>query len=248
MAGRRRRMKQGPRSPQATGAKQRAGLGAGVEPPGDAGTRWRASASWARHRRMLLWLIGTSGAWFLLDFCYYGNTISTPDILALINPHASLLHNTLLQLAIFAVFAVPGYIVAILLLDKTGRRSHPDARLRHDGRHVPHDRAHPRRHHERRAVRAALRDQLLLHPVRAEHDDVHLPGRVVPAGGAHDRPRAFRCRRQDGRVRRLPVPGDARLLAGHQGRRGHRRHRLAGRSRAHRTSCCPRPRAEAWKT
>ena len=74
-------------------------------------------------RRMLIWLIGTAGAWALLDFCYYGNTISTPEILDLLNPHASLLHNTLVQLAIFAIFAVPGYIVAILLLDKTGRRS-----------------------------------------------------------------------------------------------------------------------------
>ena len=77
----------------------------------------------ARHRTMLLWLIGTATAWALLDFCYYGNSISTPEILKLLNPHASLLHNTLVQLAIFAIFAVPGYIVAILLLDKTGRRS-----------------------------------------------------------------------------------------------------------------------------
>jgi PHS family inorganic phosphate transporter-like MFS transporter len=76
----------------------------------------------ARHRTMLLWLIGTAGAWALLDFCYYGNSISTPEILALLNPRASLLHNTLIQLAIFAIFAVPGYIVAIILLDKTGRR------------------------------------------------------------------------------------------------------------------------------
>jgi MFS transporter, PHS family, inorganic phosphate transporter len=76
----------------------------------------------ARHRRMLGWLIGCAGAWALLDFCYYGNTISTPEILALLNPAASLLHNTLVQLAIFAVFAVPGYIAAILLLDRTGRR------------------------------------------------------------------------------------------------------------------------------
>jgi len=75
-----------------------------------------------RHRTMLLWLIGTASAWALLDFCYYGNSISTPEILALLNPKASLLHNTLIQLAIFAIFAVPGYIVAILLLDKTGRR------------------------------------------------------------------------------------------------------------------------------
>ncbi len=77
----------------------------------------------ARSRRMLLWLIGTASAWLLLDFCYYGNTISTPEILKLLNPHASLLHNTLVQLLIFVVFAVPGYVVAILLLDKTGRKS-----------------------------------------------------------------------------------------------------------------------------
>jgi MFS transporter, PHS family, inorganic phosphate transporter len=77
----------------------------------------------ASNQRMLLWLIGTAGAWALLDFCYYGNTISSPEILALLNPHASELHNVLIQLSIFAVFAVPGYFVAILLLDRTGRRN-----------------------------------------------------------------------------------------------------------------------------
>jgi PHS family inorganic phosphate transporter-like MFS transporter len=77
----------------------------------------------ARNKRMLMWLIGTAGAWCLFDFAYYGNSISAPQILSLLNPAASLLHNTLIQLAIFAVFAVPGYIVAILLLDKSGRKS-----------------------------------------------------------------------------------------------------------------------------
>ena len=76
----------------------------------------------ARSRRMLLWIIGTAGAWFLLDFCYYGNTISSPEILKLINPHGNLLDNTLLQLAIFVVFALPGYAVAILRMDKTERK------------------------------------------------------------------------------------------------------------------------------
>ena len=76
----------------------------------------------ARHRRMLLWLIGTASCWALLDFSYYGNSISSPEILKLINPNASLLHNTLLQLGIFAVFALPGYALAILLLDRTGRK------------------------------------------------------------------------------------------------------------------------------
>jgi MFS transporter, PHS family, inorganic phosphate transporter len=84
---------------------------------------WAGFFILARNRKMLLWLIGTAVAWLLLDFCYYGNTISTPEILKLLNPHASLLHNTLIQLAIFAIFAVPGYIVAIWLLDKTGRKS-----------------------------------------------------------------------------------------------------------------------------
>ena len=77
----------------------------------------------ARSRRMLLWLIGAAGCWMLLDFCYYGNTISTPEILALLNPKASELHNILVQLLIFVVFAVPGYVCAILFLDKTGRKT-----------------------------------------------------------------------------------------------------------------------------
>ena len=76
----------------------------------------------ARHRRMMLWLIGTASCWALLDFAYYGNTISSPEVLKLINPSGSLLENTLLQLAIFAVFALPGYALAILLLDRTGRK------------------------------------------------------------------------------------------------------------------------------
>jgi PHS family inorganic phosphate transporter-like MFS transporter len=76
-----------------------------------------------RSPRMLKWLIGTSAAWALVDFCYYGNSISAPEILALINKHATELDQVLLQLAIFALFALPGYILAILLMDKSGRRS-----------------------------------------------------------------------------------------------------------------------------
>lgn len=74
------------------------------------------------NRLLLRWLVGTAGAWCLLDFAYYGNTICSPQILSLLSPHATLLHNTLIQLAIFAVFALPGYFLAIALLDKTGRR------------------------------------------------------------------------------------------------------------------------------
>jgi sugar phosphate permease len=77
----------------------------------------------ARNPRMLVWLIGTAGTWALLDFAYYGNTISSPEVLKVMNPHGSLLQNTLLQLLIFVVFALPGYALAIRLLDSTGRKS-----------------------------------------------------------------------------------------------------------------------------
>jgi MFS family permease len=72
---------------------------------------------------MLIWLMGTAGTWMMLDFAYYGNSISSPEILRLLDPHASLLRNTLLQLAVFGVFALPGYAVAIWRIDKTGRKT-----------------------------------------------------------------------------------------------------------------------------
>ena len=60
--------------------------------------------------------------WFLLDYAYYGNTISTPQILSLISPHASTMTKIALQLAIFTVAAVPGYVLAIARLDRIGHR------------------------------------------------------------------------------------------------------------------------------
>jgi PHS family inorganic phosphate transporter-like MFS transporter len=77
----------------------------------------------ARSRRMVTWLVGTALCWALLDFSYYGNSISSPAILKLLNPHASLLHNTLVQLLIFVVFALPGYALAIKLIDRSGRKT-----------------------------------------------------------------------------------------------------------------------------
>jgi MFS transporter, PHS family, inorganic phosphate transporter len=72
------------------------------------------------HRRWLVMLAGTAGCWFLLDYAYYGNTISTPQILSLISPGASTMTKIALQLGIFVVAAVPGYILAIARLDKIG--------------------------------------------------------------------------------------------------------------------------------
>jgi MFS family permease len=73
-------------------------------------------------RRWLVTLAGTAGCWFLLDYAYYGNTISTPQILGLISPGASTMTKIALQLAIFVVAAVPGYILAIVRLDRMGHR------------------------------------------------------------------------------------------------------------------------------
>ncbi len=68
------------------------------------------------NRRWLIMLAGTAGTWFLLDYAYYGNTISTPQILSLISPAASTMTKIAIQLAIFVVAAVPGYLLAIARL------------------------------------------------------------------------------------------------------------------------------------
>ena len=73
-------------------------------------------------RRLLVLLAGTAGCWFLLDYAYYGNTISTPQIIALITPHASQTTTIAIQLAIFVVAAVPGYMLAIAKMDRIGHR------------------------------------------------------------------------------------------------------------------------------
>jgi MFS family permease len=132
----RRQINETPRFAQAGGDpdEARAAIAAAT---GQATSRGRRPESKARHpqkalegfrilaenRRLLLWLIGTAGAWALLDFAYYGNTISSPEVLKVINPHGTLLSNTWLQLLIFAVFALPGYALAIRLLDRTGRKT-----------------------------------------------------------------------------------------------------------------------------
>jgi PHS family inorganic phosphate transporter-like MFS transporter len=73
-------------------------------------------------RRWLIMLAGTAGTWFLLDYAYYGNTISSPQILSLISPGASTMTKIALQLAIFVVAAVPGYVLGIAWMDRIGHR------------------------------------------------------------------------------------------------------------------------------
>jgi MFS family permease len=74
------------------------------------------------NRLILTRLIGASAAWFLMDFAYYGNTVSSPLVLSSLGSDHSILRKTLTQLAIFVVFAAPGYAVAALTMDKLGRK------------------------------------------------------------------------------------------------------------------------------
>src|SRR5947207_10417171 len=109
------------------------GNGSSGQVNGDgAGGRGNGDGSGGRHelrlrafltnRRWLILLAGTAGTWFLLDYAYYGNPISTPQILGLISPDASTMTKIAIQLAIFVVAAVPGYVLAIARLDRIGHR------------------------------------------------------------------------------------------------------------------------------
>ena len=96
---------------------------------GDAGADKKKTSFWegfrllTSRRDMAIRLLGASLAWFLMDFAYYGNTVSSPLVLSAISPHTTLLHKTLLQLAIFVVAAAPGYAFAAVLMDRMGRKT-----------------------------------------------------------------------------------------------------------------------------
>ena len=72
--------------------------------------------------RMLLMLVGTAGCWFLFDYAYYGNTLSLPSILTEVSPNASIEMKLFLTLALFTVFALPGYALSVWKMDKIGHR------------------------------------------------------------------------------------------------------------------------------
>jgi MFS family permease len=75
------------------------------------------------NKMLLARLVGASAAWFLMEFAYYGNTVSSPLVLSALGGDHSILRKTLTQLAIFTIFAAPGYAVAALTMDKLGRKT-----------------------------------------------------------------------------------------------------------------------------
>jgi len=73
--------------------------------------------------KYFLTLIGTAGSWFVFDYAYYGNTISTPMIMHRLAPHADVIQSTALSLIVFAVAAVPGYFLAAFTIDRIGHKT-----------------------------------------------------------------------------------------------------------------------------
>jgi MFS transporter, PHS family, inorganic phosphate transporter len=74
-------------------------------------------------RDLLVRLIGASAAWFPMDFAYYGNTVSSPRVLAAIQPNECLIGHVVTQLIVFVVAALPGYFIAAWYMDRLGRKA-----------------------------------------------------------------------------------------------------------------------------
>ena len=74
-------------------------------------------------RKLLVWLAGSSLAWFFLDLAYYGNTISNQQFVAAVSPKASQIHDLFVSLLVFTFAALPGYVLAVFGMDRWGRKT-----------------------------------------------------------------------------------------------------------------------------
>jgi MFS family permease len=123
----RRKLKETPRFLQAHGKEEdESGKIVSIDkgtPANQSVSFWDGFHRLASDNKLLPRLIGASAAWFLMDAAYYGNTVSSPLVLSALSGNHTLLQKTLTQLAIFAIFAVPGYAVAALTMDRLGRKT-----------------------------------------------------------------------------------------------------------------------------
>lgn len=75
------------------------------------------------NRRLMLTLLGTAGTWFVFDYAYYGNSVSAPLIVkSVLGKGATIEQSLALNLIVFAVAAVPGYLLACAFMDRIGHR------------------------------------------------------------------------------------------------------------------------------
>jgi len=67
------------------------------------------------------YMFGTSIAWFMLDVSYYGTSIFTPYLTTFLG-FSGIFGPTLASALILVIAAVPGYWVAVALIDREGRK------------------------------------------------------------------------------------------------------------------------------
>ena len=99
--------------------------GGSVRPAAAAATEGRVRLSlraFITNPRYLMMLLGTAGTWFIFDYAYYGNTISTPLILRDLAPGAGPMAMMAWSLILFTLAAVPGYLLSFLYMDRIGHR------------------------------------------------------------------------------------------------------------------------------
>ncbi len=105
------------------GEGQRQALGKAVATlrpkPAVAQGNWRQMLVSPHNLRLL---VGTAGTWALFDYAYYGNSISMPFVLRLVAPHTTPMTSMAWSLIIFALAAVPGYVMAFLHIDQIGHK------------------------------------------------------------------------------------------------------------------------------
>lgn len=122
----RRHLKETPRFLEASGSQEENGKIVRIDGHTNAQVSvsfWDGFTRLVNDKRLAARLFGASAAWFLMDFAYYGNTVSSPLVLSALHGDHTLLQKTLTQLGIFAVFAAPGYAVAALMMDRLGRKT-----------------------------------------------------------------------------------------------------------------------------
>jgi PHS family inorganic phosphate transporter-like MFS transporter len=66
-------------------------------------------------------LLGTAGSWFILDVLFYGNSLFSADVTRAMGTENTLEGKTVQNL-IIQLMAMPGYILAVIFLDRIGRK------------------------------------------------------------------------------------------------------------------------------
>jgi MFS family permease len=80
-------------------------------------------AEFFSNRRYMLTLLGTAGTWFVFDYAYYGNSVSSPLIVKqVLGAHSTIEQSLALNLIMFTVAALPGYYLAAHFMDRIGHR------------------------------------------------------------------------------------------------------------------------------